>query len=288
MKIYIHIGPFKTGTTDFQEYMWRHRLEYASQGVLYPKTGVVSRNWGHRHLKLAHCKEINLWDSLAKEINESLSVEKVIISSERFWLTLPKTIPLIKSKLYMGDVELVVAVRNESDLARSLYLQTVKSRLLLMKKKGSRGIASFDEWFVNNAQRLCYPSILKDWIEEFGESSIKFVPYIHQSKFDVIEEICNVLGIQLYSEPSRVRANSSIGGFSAKWALRGLRLGPLASHYLIRFFFWLERLFPALSKSYPNGYDLVKVNSYYALCRERYAGKYPVLDKYLGMVNNSR
>jgi len=79
MKIYIHIGFGKTGTTSIQDSLYRNNELLSSQGFLYPKTGL--RGTGHHNLCKYSPHEGGEFNALVKEI-EAQNSSTVIISSE--------------------------------------------------------------------------------------------------------------------------------------------------------------------------------------------------------------
>ena len=44
MKLTLHIGHYKTGSTAVQDHFSRNRAAYGKRGLLYPKTGKVIRS----------------------------------------------------------------------------------------------------------------------------------------------------------------------------------------------------------------------------------------------------
>ena len=262
----IHIGPYKTGTTSFQNHMWSQRENFLKAGVYYPEVGIHRANFGARHLHLARGPKAEVNDRFAKlrdQIAARPDVKTVVLSSERFSATMPK---LVARSSYYSDYnpKLVVSVRQEVSLIRSMYFQIVKSRFTFEKVKQASGLTDFAKWFEAYKPRFCYPMFLKPWLDEFGADSVIFVPYEAHRGVNIIESLSKAMGIPLLEDISEADyQNPSIGGLAAAAALRAARFDPVTARRCMEVAIELEAQYPDLKKLTPDGYDPERIQAYY-------------------------
>lgn len=81
MRLTLHIGHYKTGSTAVQEHFSRNRAAYRKQGLLYPKTGKVIRarrcHSGLAFQELhAAGRRVAKWYSATKEFNEFAAAKR--------------------------------------------------------------------------------------------------------------------------------------------------------------------------------------------------------------------
>lgn len=140
MKVYIHIGSTKTGSSALQSYLYDHRAILLESRILYPDVGIKS---GAHHL-LASCFHHSSWnlhkqdlidihaakERFANELRREFArkdADTVIISSEYLW-TLQNRKEFVDFILGCGakEVEVTGYIREISDWLQSEYNQSVK------------------------------------------------------------------------------------------------------------------------------------------------------------------
>ena len=120
MKIYLHVGPHKTGTTSVQQWMLDNaRVHFSSNGLYYPEPP----EWGPGHALLA-------WDSLGlhgRKVDPVLlqkvvedgtrrGAEQIFLSSEEFCMGLVEgTLENLAVLNDFGTVELLVTLTPLAD-----------------------------------------------------------------------------------------------------------------------------------------------------------------------------
>lgn len=256
-QIFIHIGPYKTGTTSVQEHFWRNRAAYLKMGVLYPRTGIFSDLWGHRHLRLANAFRYKLWKSLVREIEKSKAT-KILISSERlsYGLThLAEARPLIEAY----DPHLIVVLRDEADLLHSLYLQTVKS--YFTEFRGRRGPGDFQTWLASRQTKFIYARMIRQWVDIFGFDRMTFIVYPKGKRFDIVEEICAEMDVPVLKRFQQ--SNPSIGTFAARMGLLGERVNWKFGRFMMGVGRKIERCFPRLAKAKVPGFNAAELRAFY-------------------------
>lgn len=256
-QLFIHIGPYKTGTTSVQEHFWRNRTAYVKKGVLYPRTGIFSDFWGHRHLRLANTFRHDLWKRLVREIEKSKAT-KILVSSERlsYGLThLAEARHLIEAY----DPHLIVVLRDEADLLHSLYLQTVKS--YFTEFRGRRGPGDFQTWLASRQTKFIYARMIRQWVDIFGPDRMTFIVYPRSKRLDIVEEICAEMGVPVLKRFRQ--SNPSIGTFAARLALLGERVNWKFGRLMMRVGRKIERRFPKLAKAKVPGFDAAELRAFY-------------------------
>jgi hypothetical protein len=205
MKIYVHIGLNKTGTSAIQAFLLRHPEFLAQNGFIYPKAGRESKPAHHDVAGMIRDNDKEglkkFAESLKKEVLET-GLEKVIISSELFHTVSPK---ILREVLPSQSVTPIIYVRNHIDYLNSWYRQGVKGRLMC---------SSFDD-FAFVAKAHFYP-ILSSWssvfggkiiIRKYGKGSLINDSSLDQFIFDVLE-----LGPDKTESLFKQVENISIGG----------------------------------------------------------------------------
>ena len=173
MKIFLHIGWYKTGSTAIQKFLDANRDTLLSQyRILYPKTGCVmnahhSIAWSlqdpSKRPKWADEVGFNMQpESLFAKIFEEAKdsgAEAIILSSEQFTGTDKFSIEQLADFLAGYKVELIVYVRRQDKYTESFYNQYVKDHL-------ARYGGGFDA-FSKNDGGLNYYAYLLNWEKRF-------------------------------------------------------------------------------------------------------------------------
>lgn len=136
-RLYIHIGPHKTGTTYLQQCLFGARNALSERGVLYPSSGLGE--WqAHHRLAFAlkgrrdrkEAAEIPSKERETEWIVEEVSrsdAAVVILSSEEFFSVRPDQIQYLASRFEGFDVKAVFYARRQDELFVSNYTQIVKT-----------------------------------------------------------------------------------------------------------------------------------------------------------------
>ena len=176
VKIHLHIGTHKTGTTSIQKFLDHNRSKLLDLGYLYPLSGrpdalSVAQHklpWGFmgaKRLKKAAGKQEGLrqeWNKLHKEIAREKK-QNVIISAEDFSNLKAKRIRAVKKRLSRYDTKVVVYLRKQDDFFLSSYSQVLK---------GSAFYKSIEEYIKQGWHRGNYYDFLEVWSKAFGKENI--------------------------------------------------------------------------------------------------------------------
>ena len=151
MKLVIHIGLHKTGTTSFQNFLHFNRDSLLEAGVFYPEMGEHESHWVIPNQIIR-----NNWDYVKNYMKDSLSnarkanVNTVFISSEDFELFLFEgylaskfenlVLDLGYSKIYWVSV-----LRNQCEYFNSIYSEMSKNKVCLNYATAGEEILNFGE-----------------------------------------------------------------------------------------------------------------------------------------------
>jgi len=163
---------------------------------------------------------------------------------------------------------LVLVVRRESDMLRSMYLQVIKSRSQRGWPTIEKPYRSFSQYYDFKRDSFCYLEIVRPWIESFGPDSVLYIPYRRTRNFDIVEEFLATLGISSYSAtPQAKRRNKSISPLEATIIHASERLFPSRrlQEYSTRIGLKMARIIPNADKKWAlSGHNEQEINDYYA------------------------
>lgn len=204
MKVILHIGLPKTGTTFLQSALYHNRGTLARRGILYPVTGTaatpelhdgvhvrgqcMSHNWLAMALLPLRWPEFDatvqnampgLWDALDAELASSRA-HVAIISSESFCWNLPAEEHLfaIRDRLAHHDVTIVYTERQPHDFITSMYGELLR---------GGRGPYSLDD-FLREFPHLWDTGFQRErWSAVFGQDRFVTLDYASLGGLDMVQ-----------------------------------------------------------------------------------------------------
>lgn len=131
-RVYLHIGPPKTGSTYLQSIIWRNREALRGQGVEYPAAhenehflaayDVQGGEFVHGELPEA----AGAWERVAGRVRKHCG--RSLISHEILALSRPQHIERIAASLHPVPVHVIVMGRCLADVLPSTYQEKVKQR----------------------------------------------------------------------------------------------------------------------------------------------------------------
>jgi len=236
MRVVIHIGATKTGSSALQATLFERRDILAAAGAHYSERGVVA---GAHHLLAAavhpgawrmHAdalpadRETYFCDAAAAILADAAAAgaNTVILSSEYFWGSFPA--PLYKrlaAAFAPCRFEVVAFVRRPDEWVASSYLQAVKSG-------ESR---AFGEWFDAVMGRwtsgLHYFRVINRWRHFLAADAVHVIRYA-DAKANVYAAFCDAVGLDVPADaPARV-VNPSPSAASVQRLLSVNRSGASA------------------------------------------------------------
>ncbi len=220
-KLFLHIGPLKTGSTTIQSFLSYNIENLRNYGYLYPQTGRPPKKSPFQHSAqhnlswlIIKSKKANpafgTWKEAHKEIENS-NLDNIIISSEFFEFANTKQIGILKSKLESYEVKILIYVRRQDLRLESLYTQSVKHGVC------GTDILSFIE---RRKERSDYYKLIEPWKQAFGINNIIVRPLEKTQIPNIYHDILKVIGITDYKHFSQVDSKNIKPGRKALEILR--------------------------------------------------------------------
>lgn len=185
MKVILHIGWHKTGTSSLQTFLSNNKaLLLEKHGIMYPDTGLIS----HAHHKLAWSLQDPLVSQWAKKISfntpaeeiftllftecRNRNAETVLLSSEEFSQTEKYSISRLASVLKTHQVTIVAYIRRQDKYLESLYNQLIKTSFMRYK-------LDLDRFIENKIKEdgLNYMNYFPKWSAVFPGAEFIIRPY---------------------------------------------------------------------------------------------------------------
>lgn len=222
MKLVLHIGFHKTGTSAIQAYCKKNRELLASHGYLYPETGTSeikhpstpSSESGHRsmsHLFASptNLKSKNTLNAILEEADSYGDIGTVIISSETF--SAPKVkissaaLKTLGSKF--SDIKVFLYLRRQDAWAETFY----KEVLCWSGRKEKRNFQTFNDEFLGSW--INYKTRIEQWESKFGKENIIIKSYDDREHKNIIIDFFKSIGfdgIESFDFPQSDTINPSL------------------------------------------------------------------------------
>jgi hypothetical protein len=199
MRLIIHIGSHKTGTSSIQALFEKNYIYFLNKGILYPQSCLGKIKYksnptaiaGHRGFssvltRPASAEAANIIKGIKAEIDEK-EINTVIVSSETFFA--PKFKPHPSSYEFFDDVKIVCYLRNPFSFLDSLY----REKLCWNGRNETRFFQNYviqeGKYWVN------YKGKLDDFGGAFGRENVCVRSYDDLPRGDVISDFLNVCNI---------------------------------------------------------------------------------------------
>lgn len=181
MRLYLHIGMNKTGTTAVQRYLATNEHALAAAGYVYPQAG----RQGQAHYRLSRTLGFDHGVAMAsladrQQLAETLRSElaasgrrAAVLSSEFF--VLPRDVGPVRDFFAGYDVRIVVYLRRHDHWWESSYNQAVKT---VTRPPWAPGIEAYIEWHRQRDPNMGnYVALLDRWADAFGREKLLVRPY---------------------------------------------------------------------------------------------------------------
>jgi len=179
MKIVIHMGLHKTGSTSFQNFLSNNKVALMTVGILYPD----SDNNEESQWKIPNQLMLENWSFLEEYFKKIISIAKsnsartIFISSEDMSILLSENFRVKKFEnllLQIGITEIVweCVLRNQWDYFNSLYAQMSKHNVCMNYAIAGEEILRFGEISMgNDSFRYRFVFDYDKYIESFLEET---------------------------------------------------------------------------------------------------------------------
>ena len=140
MKVFLHIGSPRTGTTSIQKLLTQNRDTLAKQGVWYPDVALLDpkKGIGQHHLAFSLLEKYpgfipekarmtpdQAWSELASAMKKMPKKDTVVLSSEAFSSIKPEGVKYIFKKLSKHDVKVIYVRRSPESWRKSMQAQQI-------------------------------------------------------------------------------------------------------------------------------------------------------------------
>jgi hypothetical protein len=229
-KLFLHIGPHKTGSTYIQKWFFENRSLLLNLGVNYPNVGFAGQYGQHEAVeKIKGLQE----KELQKYLLQFSSGDINLVSSENFDRLKQWEIKKLARCLPPFDVRIIYYYRNYIDLLPSWWQEEVKHGSTI----------SFYEFVLPHALRpfasaIVNPAIVLDaYASVFGKDNITIVDYALALKSGgILHPLLELLGVKLEVVKNElinsslqveiveiIRALNTLAQFNNEWHFHKMR-----------------------------------------------------------------
>jgi hypothetical protein len=223
LKLIIHAGTPKTGTTSIQTYLEKKQRKLRGMGILYPHNldellnpNAPKHQWFEKNLITTNLT------SLLKNLKNIITQVKhdthtIILSSEgiyNYWWDFPEdSLDILSELSLLFDIEVWVWFREPLTFIESYYKQCIRNPQVANNPCYGKDL-SFSEmlnikWF---SQHLNYQGFVNECQTLFGENKVSAFKY----RGDVVQELIQKLGLATAHDNPTPRQNKSLNSASIK------------------------------------------------------------------------
>jgi len=234
IKLIIHVGTPKTGTTSLQTYLDKKQRKLRGKGILYPhsleklkNTTAPKHQWFEKNLVTANLESfLENFKNIISQVKKD--THTIILSSEgiyNYWWDFPeesKETLCELSKLF--DIEVWVWFREPLAFIESYYKQCIRNPKIESNPCYGKDL-SFAEmlefkWF---SRHLNYQGFVTECQTLFGENNVSVFNY----EADVVQEVMQKLGLATLHDNPTPRKNKSLNSVS-------IELLRMINHYDVK------------------------------------------------------
>ena len=221
LKLIIHAGTPKTGTTSLQTYLDKRQRKLRGKGILYPhnleklqNSTAPKHQWFEKNLVTAHLQFfLENFKNIVAQVSDD--THTIILSSEgiyNYWWDFPEESKDILRELNkLFDVEIWVWFREPISFMESFYKQCIRNPQIDSNFCYGKDF-SFAEmldvkWF---SQHLDYQGFVTECRALFGASNVSVFEY----EGDVVQDVIQKLGLATPHDNPTPRQNKSLNSAS--------------------------------------------------------------------------
>ena len=220
LKLILHVGTPKTGTTSVQVYLDKKQRKLRQKGILYPNRfhnpNAPKHQWFERNLVTANA--ISLLDNFKDILNHvEEHTHTILLSSEGIynsWWDFPdesKALLLELNSLF--DIEIWAWFREPLAFAESFYKQCIRNpqvdHISCYGRDLSFAAVLDDPWF---SQHLDYIGFVNECDALFGKASVT----LFDCKADTVATVINRLGLTTPHDNPTPRKNNCMNSVTAE------------------------------------------------------------------------
>ena len=212
-KLYLHVGPHKTGTTLIQKVFLDNQSELLKNGLFYPKNYI--RIFGHHHFRdLIKDRAVTELDKdFFKDIKSN-----VLLSSEDFISFSVEDFKYLKETFSQFDINIIYSWRRSSLKMYSIWQEIVKHGKSI----------SFFEFYHEHIARpgqsymLSADLQVSRFVNVFGQNNVHLIDYDKSSKDNnLLEVFFSIIGCEykdsyLEGSKSKISSNVSLNSYDTE------------------------------------------------------------------------
>ena len=229
-RVYLHVGPFKTGTTYVQGLLAANAKQLAEQGVLYPRGSFGRQSRSLRDALGQDAMPANNraiggeWQLLADELT-AWSGESAVLSHEMLSAARPSAVKQLHRRLAAYEVHVVYTARDLSKVAPAMWQTGLRSQrpdtwaeYVADLRSPSHGGPGRKFWLSQDA-----PDVLQRWRKHLPLECLHVVtvPPPGSPRELLWQRFCSVLGVETTGHSLQPRrSNPSLGTAEAELVRR--------------------------------------------------------------------
>jgi len=223
LKLIIHAGTPKTGTTSLQTYLGKKQYKLRGKGILYPHNldklqnpNAPKHQWFEKNLVTTNIESfLENFKNIISQVKKD--THTIILSSEgiyNYWWDFPSESKEFLSELSkLFDIEVWVWFREPLAFIESYYKQCIRNPQVESNPCYGKDL-SFAEmldikWF---SEHLNYQGFVTECQTLFGENNVSAFKY----EGDVVQEVIQKLGLATPHDNPSPRQNKSLNSASIK------------------------------------------------------------------------
>ncbi len=220
LKLILHVGTPKTGTTSVQVYLDKKQRKLRSKGVLYPtrfhNPNAPKHQWFERNLVSSNAESlVDNFKDILNHVEEH--THTILLSSEgiynHWWDFSDESKALLFELNRLFDVEVWAWFREPVAFAESFYKQCLRNpqvdKISCYGRDLSFAEVLADPWF---SQHLDYIGFINECDELFGKESVIVFEY----QQDTVQTVINRLGLETLHDNPTPRKNNSINSVTSE------------------------------------------------------------------------
>jgi len=221
LKLIIHVGTPKTGTTSLQTYLDKKQRKLRGKGILYPhnleslqNSSAPKHQWFEKNLVTTHVENfLKNFKNIISQVKQD--THTIILSSEgiyNYWWDFSdesKDILRVLGKCF--DIEIWLWFREPLVFIESYYKQCIRNPQIENNLCYGKNLSFAEmleiEWF---AQHLDYQGFVTECQALFGNNNVSVFKY----QSDVVQEVIQKLGLATPYDNPTSRQNQSLNSAS--------------------------------------------------------------------------
>lgn len=198
MKIILHIGPHKTGTSTIQAFLHRYAASLFQHGIHYPDAGGGEPD---HHRFVIGLRTPEMYEATVNRLRHVVSRSRsaghraCLFSSEMF---VEHGVPIEAVRdIFAGcEVHVIAYIRRPDHLWASAYAQLIKEVTMRRTQRIEEDPVPYD---------CSYATVLPKWMEHFAPSHMTLAPFDppQWSGGDLIQDFLHMIGLAQCLPPMR-------------------------------------------------------------------------------------